>query len=211
MARARPASVGRATGATDAAHGDRVPDGGVARRRILDAAEHLIARDGFDATPTARIAALAEVPKGLVFYYFPRKIELLRSLLAERLPTHPLLATPDVVLRGDVAGSLLRLARGVDLSRAHSPVLATILFREAGTHPEVARHLRTMHEGLLELTEQVLDAAALHPLNHRRRREAAETYVAVLLHEANSRRYDGPVPDLGAVASIVSSGLDGPA
>lgn len=209
MARARATPPGRVPRPPD---GEDPPnDSAASRRRILDAAEHLIARDGFDATPTARVAALAEVPKGLVFYYFPRKIELLCTLLAERLPTHPLLATPDVVLRGDVPGSLLRLARGVDLTRSHSPVMATILFREAGTHPEVAHHLRAMHAGLLELTEQVLDAAALHPLNHRRRREAAETYVAVLLHEANSRRYGGPVPDLAAVAAIVATGLTPPA
>ncbi|MDQ4008407.1 MAG: TetR/AcrR family transcriptional regulator, partial [Actinomycetota bacterium] len=44
----------------------RPPD--PSRQRILDAAEDLFARDGFDATPTARIAKKAGVPKGLVFY-----------------------------------------------------------------------------------------------------------------------------------------------
>ena len=48
------------------------------RTRILDASEQLFAESGFDATPRARSRILAEVPKGLVFYYFPHKIELLR-------------------------------------------------------------------------------------------------------------------------------------
>jgi AcrR family transcriptional regulator len=37
------------------------------RTRILDAAEELFAEDGFDATPTARVADAADVPKGVVF------------------------------------------------------------------------------------------------------------------------------------------------
>ena len=32
------------------------------RKRILDAAEELFATDGFDATPTARVAEAADVP-----------------------------------------------------------------------------------------------------------------------------------------------------
>ena len=74
----QPERVPRAGSRTDAAADARV--------RILDAAEQLIASDGFDATPTARIAARAKVAKGLLFYYFPRKIDLLRCLLTERLP-----------------------------------------------------------------------------------------------------------------------------
>jgi hypothetical protein len=59
----------------------------------------------------------------------------------------------------------------------------------------------------VELTERVLDIAAASPLNHRRRREAAQTFVALLLHSANARRFDGPLPDLTAAASMVSSSL----
>jgi len=206
MTRARPTHLGRAARrATAPEEGSN--DAAETRSRILDAAEDLIARDGFDATPTAQIAARAEVPKGLLFYYFPKKIDLLRTLLAERLPAHPLCAAADIAVHGDVAGSLVRLAHGVDLSRPDSPVLASILFREAGTHPEVGHHLRAMHDGLVELTERVLDIAAASPLNHRRRREAAQTFVALLLHSANARRFDGPLPDLTAAASMVSSSL----
>jgi AcrR family transcriptional regulator len=186
------------------------PDG-KRRSRILDAAERLFAERGFDATPTARIAADAEVPKGLVFYYFPRKIDILRTLLAERLPSHPFCSPFEVARLGDPAGSLLRLARVLGVGRHESVVLRTIIFREAGTHPEVREHMRALREGLLELTEAVLDAAVEKVLDPVRRRQAAHTFVAVMLDEANARSFDGPVPDLSGAAEIVSSGLASPA
>ena len=178
-----------------------------ARDRILDAAEHLIAEDGFDATPTARIAERAGVAKGLLFYYFPRKTDLLQALFAERLPAPPLCSISDIAVTGDVSGSLVRLAHRLNLSRHPSRVLRAILFREAGTRIDVAHHLGALHAGLVDLTERVLDAASPRALDQHRRRQAAGTYVAVLLHEANARRSDGPLPDVTAAADIISRGL----
>ncbi len=178
-----------------------------ARTRILDAAETLFARDGFDATPTSRIAAEAQIGKGLLFYYFPRKEDVLRALLAERMPAAPLADLAGVARRGDVSGSLVRLARRLDLSAHESLVLRTIIFREANTHPEVREHVRALRTGLVDLTERVLDAASRTVLSPARRRDAAQTYVAVMLDDANARRFDGPVPDLRGAARIVAAGL----
>jgi AcrR family transcriptional regulator len=178
-----------------------------ARGRILDAAEHLMASDGFDATPTSRIAARAKVAKGLLFYYFPRKIDLLRCLLKERLPAPPMNLSNDIAERGDLPGSLLRLAQSFHVSQSRSPEVTTIVFREAGTHPEVGQHLQALRDGLVELTERVLDAASPKALDRHRRQGAADTYVAVLLHDANARRFNGPLPDLDAAAHIVAAGL----
>ena len=172
-----------------------------ARDRILDAAEHLIAEDGFDATPTARIAERAGVAKG------PRKTDLLQALFAERLPAQPLCSISDIAVTGDVSGSLVRLAHRLNLSRHPSRVLRAILFREAGTRIDVAHHLGALHAGLVDLTERVLDAASPRALDQHRRRQAAGTFVAVLLHEANARRSDGPLPDVTAAADIISRGL----
>jgi AcrR family transcriptional regulator len=193
-----------------ASAGGRGPDAHGARQRILDAAEAQFARDGFDATPTARIAEQAGVPKGLLFYYFPKKIDVLRTLLAERLPAAPLCGLTGIARSGDLPGSLLRLARKLRLGQHESVVLRTIIFREAGTHPEVREHIRALREGLLDLTESVLDLAAPRALDPNRRRQAAQTYVAVMLDEANARRFDGPVPDLEGAARIVSAGLVAP-
>jgi len=183
------------------------PEGAGRHSRILDAAESLFAERGFDATPTARIAADAAVPKGLVFYYFPRKVDILRTLLSERLPRQPLCSPMEVARAGDPRGSLLRLSRRLGIGRHESVVLRTIIFREAGTHAEVREHLQTLREGLLDLTEAVLDAAAEKVLDPVRRRQAAHTFVAVLLDEANARTFDGALPDLSGAAEIVSSGL----
>jgi len=180
---------------------------GEARERILDAAEDLFAADGFDATPTARIARRAAVAKGLLFYYFPCKMDLLRTLFTERLPAHPLTSVAGIAVRGDMAGSLVRLADRIGLTGHHSQVLSAILFREASTHPDVREHLSALYIALMELTEAVLEGASPHTLDLGRRRAAAGTFVAVLLHQANSHRFNGPVPDLGETAEIVSGAL----
>jgi AcrR family transcriptional regulator len=222
MARVRTTDAGRtralvpdgSPGPREASSSDHAPSsegmvvgGGEARERILDAAEDLFAADGFDATPTARIARRAVVAKGLLFYYFPRKVDLLRTLFVERLPAHPLSSAAGIAVPGDMAGSLVRLADRIGLTGRHSQVLSAILFREASTHPDVREHLHALYAALMELTEAVLDAASPRKLDHDRRAAAAGTFVAVLLHEANSHRFDGPVPDLGATADIVSGAL----
>lgn len=203
MARTRLDHTGRVRRARS--RKDGVAD---ARVRILDAAEHLIANDGFDATPTSRIAARAKVAKGLLFHYFPRKIDLLRCLLSERLPAPPKRLASGIAERGDMPGSLLRLAQS--FTQSQSPAVTTILFREAGTHPEVGQHLEALRDGLVELTESVLDEASPQALDRQRRHGAADTYVAVLLHDANARRFNGPLPDLDAAAHIVAAGLASP-
>ena len=91
MARAGPARSGRVRALVcedsfspgdEFSRAEEVVGGGEARQQILDAAEDLFAADGFDVTPTARIAGRAVVAKGR-FHYFPRKMDLLRTLFAE--------------------------------------------------------------------------------------------------------------------------------
>lgn len=50
------------------------------RRRILEAAEKLFARSGFDKTSVDRIAAEAGVNKALIYYHFEDKNDLVASL-----------------------------------------------------------------------------------------------------------------------------------
>jgi AcrR family transcriptional regulator len=194
-------------GANDTPRNDGIVGSGEARERILDAAEDLFAADGFDATPTSRIARRAAVAKGLLFYYFPRKTDLLRTLFAERLPARPVSSIVGIAVEGDLAGSLTRLADRIGLTRHHSQVLSAILFREASTHPDVRDHLGALHAALMDVTEAVLDAASPRTLDHRGRTAAAGTFVAVLMHEANFHRFDGPAPDLPATAEILSRAL----
>ena len=107
-----------------------------------------------------------------------------------------------------MAGSLVRLSDRIGLTGQHWQVLSAILFREASIHPDVRDHLRSLYSTLMELTESVLDAASSRKLDDSRRTAAAGTFVAVLFHQANSNRFNGPAPDLDATARIVSGALE---
>lgn len=179
------------------------------RQRILDAAEDLFARDGFDATPTARIAKKAGVPKGLVFYYFPKKIDVLLTLLEERLaPPDPLLEHDDVVTQGDVAGTLVALAEQIDLGGQDSPVLDTIIWRESDTHPEVRRRLAELYQVLFRITRRAVVAAEAMAASHPRLDAAVQSFVAAMVLKSNSARVAGPPVDLREVADLVAAGVE---
>lgn len=185
----------------------RSPDSADARRRILDAATELFAGDGFDATATQTIANRAGLPKGLVFYHFPAKLDILLGLLDERLPVMPLCSVDEVVIPGDVAASLVRLDEALGLHRHESLVLRTIVFREVQTHPEVGDHIRRLRSGIVDLTETVIGRAAPVPLDPVSRRAAATTFVAVLLDHANAERFGGCQTDVLGAARIIAGGL----
>ena len=116
-----PSRSGESADRGAAAHGDELTGSGEARERILDAAEDLFAADGFDATPTSRIARRAAVAKGLLFYYFPRMTDTLRTLFTERLPAQPSSSVAGIAVKGDLAGSLVRLAEA-NFHRFDGPV-----------------------------------------------------------------------------------------
>ncbi|GAA1848198.1 TetR/AcrR family transcriptional regulator [Pseudonocardia ailaonensis] len=128
-----------------------------ARERILVAAEELFAERGFDATPTSRIAERADVPKGLVHYYFARKIDLLAALV-ERLPEERV-DRGEVVVPGDVSESLCRLVARLDALLDSSAVLSHLLWREADTHPAVRDALHDRFERMVTEIRDVLVAA----------------------------------------------------
>jgi AcrR family transcriptional regulator len=187
------------------------PAGEASRRRILDAAESLFARDGFDATPTARIARSAGVPKGLVFYYFPKKMDVLLTLLDERLTApDPLLEHDDVVTQGDVAGTLVALAEQIDLGGRDSPVLDTIIWRESDTHPEVRRCLADLYRVLFRITRRAVIAAEAMAAVHPRLDAAVQSFVAAMLLKSSSARVEGPSVDLREVADLVAAGVEPP-
>ena len=176
------------------------------RRRILDAAEGLFAHRGFDATPTAAIAADAGVPKGLLFYYFGRKIDLLTALFAERMPKALPHRADEVAIPGEVAGSLLELARRLEASRRESSLVRTILWREADTHPEVARCMHGFHDELVEFSTQVI-AVADPASDPAARHAAALAWTGTVTLALHSARLGGTDHDLSLVAELLAAGL----
>ncbi len=199
---------------------------GESRTLILDAAERLFAERGFDATPTAAIAELAGVPKGLLFYYFPTKPDLLRALVVERLDLDSV-DTSALIASGDPARTLLNVTRRLQELEEESAVRRVIVWREHRTHPEVRARLRDYRRQLQALVERVLRASILHPIAARRVRVAAAAWVAIITTPAlpdapadEDRAIAEPgagavvveeADDLPALADLISAGLRAPA
>jgi AcrR family transcriptional regulator len=173
------------------------------RTRILDAAEELFAGVGYEATPTARIAALAGVPKGLVFHYFPRKIDVLVTLVDERT----LVTEEDVeAVPGDPAGTLSKLAQRLPL-RA-SPTMRRILFREADTHRSVGERIGRLNSEIIRRARFALELALPGARGDSARLEAAAaTFAAVLLYQESLCLLTGHHIDPDAVAQLIAHGL----
>ncbi|MFF0815749.1 helix-turn-helix domain-containing protein [Rhodococcus sp. NPDC003318] len=181
---------------------------GESRKRILDAAEDLFAARGFDATPTAAIATRAEVPKGLVFYYFPTKESILTTLIAERPSTEPLDDVAGLAVTGEPATALVNLDAALD--RGGRRAMRTILWREADTHPAAREHLRTLRAYLQNVTVEVLRASAPLTAPARVLDSCATAWVAAMLSAAHIDRFrerDDRIEDLRGVARVVTAGL----
>jgi AcrR family transcriptional regulator len=181
-----------------------------ARTRILDAAEHLFAEHGFDATATAKIAAHAAVPKGLLFYYFPTKADILRRLVGERLDFGPI-DTRALVEPGNPVRSLLNLTKELyDIQRA-SNVLRVIIWREQRTHPEVGANLVEHRRQVQTVVERVLQASFVKPINAIRLSAAAQAWVAIvtmrpLADRSDDPGNDDPATELHTLAQIICDG-----
>src|SRR5437867_2684856 len=110
--------------------GSRRAAGEETRERILDAAQHLFAKHGFDATATKTIAQRAEVPNSLIFYYFPTKRAILESLIQERNMFPKLHAVMDVPHDADIRSTLIHIGiRYLETSK-QNPEVPRILLRE---------------------------------------------------------------------------------
>jgi len=181
-------------------------DPAATRGRILDAAERLFAERGFDATPTSAIAAAADVPKGLLFYYFPTKAEMLRSLVAERMNWGPV-DVGTLTEPGDPARSLLKLTAKVRELEDASQVIGVIVSREQHTHPEVLSALREHRDRLEGLIEKVLAASSPVRPTASRLRTAARVWLGILA--LGSDRASHAKSELASLADFVCDALIG--
>ncbi|WP_416418202.1 TetR/AcrR family transcriptional regulator [Paenarthrobacter aromaticivorans] len=189
---------------------------GDARALILDSAEDLIAEHGFKGTSTASIAKAAGVAKGLLFYYFPAKSDLLIALMAERLPATPL-DTDRLAMPGDPAAGLIGTLDALNLSDHKSTVLRVILWREADTHPNVRAQLRRFQTSLERDTAAVLRKCLPDSADAERIKACATAWVSAILSWATDDRLsdlDG-LPRRGkeqlkAIAMALAASLRGP-
>jgi len=122
------------------------------RIAILDAAESLFAERGFDATPTKAIARRADVTPGLVFYYFPTKESLLKTLVEERSVLPKIMGLLQTESDGDdgFRGALQTVGRDLyDLIRRSNDIVR-IVTSEVPHHPYIQRHWEDMLESVLD-------------------------------------------------------------
>ncbi|WP_084265780.1 TetR/AcrR family transcriptional regulator [Actinomadura macra] len=176
------------------------------RTRILDAAEALFADRGYEASSTARIAGHAQVPKGLVFHYFPQKIDVLLALVDERTFVEELPDGAVEALPGDPAGTLSRLARRLPLHA--SPAMRRILFREADTHRSVRERLGRLNGEVFRRARHALELALPGARGDQARLEvAAATFTAVLIYQENLASLTGQHMDPDAVADLIARAL----
>ncbi|MDQ1580655.1 MAG: hypothetical protein QOD05_1430 [Microbacteriaceae bacterium] len=186
-----------------------------ARTRILDAAERLFAERGFDATATSAIAKTATVPKGLLFYYFPTKKDILASLVGERLGPGSIDAGP-LIEPGNPVRSLLNLSQKLFQVQADSDVIRVIVWREQHTHPEVKANLTEHRRALYATIEKVLAGSLRAPVGAKRLRAAALAWGAIVttppiadepIEQESERPADDPREDLASLAELLCAGL----
>ncbi|HEV7183780.1 MAG TPA: TetR/AcrR family transcriptional regulator [Leifsonia sp.] len=186
-----------------------------ARTRILDAAESLFAQHGFDATSTSRIAKAAAVPKGLLFYYFPSKKDVLTSLVGERLGPGSIDAGP-LIAPGNPVRSLLNLSQKLFQVQADSDVIRVIVWREQHSHPEVKSNLAAHRRALYATIEKVLAGSLRVPVGAKRLRAAALAWGAIVttppiadesIEREPEQPVDDPLEDLASLAEILCAGL----
>ncbi|GAA3945782.1 TetR/AcrR family transcriptional regulator [Microbacterium soli] len=190
-----------------------VHDTAHARNRILDAAERLFARHGFDGTSTAHLARAAGVPKGLLFYYFPTKPDILTTLLDERLTAAAWEPGP-LVVAGDPVRTLLNLADRVRSDRDASGVLRDVIWHEARIRPEVRAVLSRYRHSLHDAITSALRASVPAVVEGRALHAAAAAWAAIITARPldpppHAGTGDRPVDatSLQSVARLLSAGL----
>lgn len=176
------------------------------RRRIFQAAFDLFLEQGFEATTVEQIADRADVGKGTVFNYFPRKTSILAAVADDWTSRLTDELGPVGSWRGSTRHLLERAFRFLADLGVQNPALSRLAFAESLRHMGGAPTTERLTEEapvrqLLEITRALL----------RRGQEVGEIrrgveieYAAMLIESAFFRtlarwlRDGGPVPELHA-------------
>jgi AcrR family transcriptional regulator len=186
--------------------GTNEPTDDSARERILAAAEELFAESGFDATPTSRIAERANVPKGLVHYYFRRKPDLLVALI-ERLPDEHL-DVAGIVVPGDVAASLRTLVDALDARIDSSQLLSHLLWREADTHEAVRAAMQDRYRSVVGQIRVVIAGARGADAPDADTDSAAELLALAVSYRHSTARLDDGATAIDREIDFIAAALE---
>ena len=139
-----------------------------ARRRIFDAAFELFLEKGFAATTVEEIATRADVAKGTVFNYFPRKTSFLAALAEDWTARIEEELGPVSQWTGSTPDKLTRMFRFLADLGARNPDLARLAFFES------LRYMHAMVEHRLAEEEPVQRFQAMTRLLVRTGQDAGE-------------------------------------
>ncbi|KJE20227.1 transcriptional regulator, TetR family [Frankia torreyi] len=173
-----------------------------ARERILAAAEVLFAEHRFDRTSTARIAAAAGVPHGLIFYHFKTKMDLLLAVVQrDRVTTLGELDLPAPDLApSDVPSPDLPAP---DLPAPDVPSSERAESRRAIA--ELWRHLTVVLGRPSPVHRIVLQELAVHEEIRRRAMESTDAAATVIAGRlARIFGCDVPTPEQVAAAQLLT-------
>jgi AcrR family transcriptional regulator len=176
------------------------------RELIVNAAQRLFADAGYAATSTAKIAAAAGVPHGLVFYYFPSKRDLLLTVVGERAYQGSLLKSAAETGHHDVGEVLSAAARELVEVFARNRDTQVILFREAGTDPEMHSLVSELVASSTGDVAKLLAGTADAPADAEDRLAAARLLVSSLLMD---NFLHNEIPDPARIEAAVQLLADG--
>lgn len=146
--------------------------------RILDAAQELLLRDGYDATTMAAIARAAGMASNALYWYFPGKDDLLAAVLERRLE--------QAATRAEVESDQPLLLRAMSaLAELDAVSALTSTVHERAKHsPAVASVHQAFHDILSQRAIEGLKSAGMSDDDARM---AAAALIAVIegihLHE----------------------------
>jgi AcrR family transcriptional regulator len=128
----------------------RVQNGSVdlTRQRILDAAQEVFSRDGFQGATTREIARKAGVNEVTIFRHFHTRDELLHATLKQSCASLDALVRPEENWREDLRGSLERYIREAYAHLRGKEALVRAFTSEAPILSEPTR--RTLQEFMLK-------------------------------------------------------------
>jgi AcrR family transcriptional regulator len=122
------------------------------RKRILDVAQKLFARQGFEATTTRDLARSADIAVGTLFNYFPTKESIVDVLISEACisASEGFAAAVNASLEEDLFAYVAVILRKLKPYRKYLPVvldtsLSPLAVNDAGDRPSLrAAHLETV-------------------------------------------------------------------
>ncbi|WP_280262567.1 TetR/AcrR family transcriptional regulator [Nocardia wallacei] len=141
---------------------------GERRRTITRAATALFAEHGYERTTAAQIAGAAGLSPGSVFYYFPDKAAVFRSIFEQSIPEHSELIARHLD-RTDCLAAILDIVDGLaaEATDPAAPGLLVELLRRLGHDEELATVVGAdatqSAQALTDLLERGIAAGQIDP------------------------------------------------